>query len=79
MAKSELKDLYNKIVESGAKCEYFSDSIDFGEIISRFKDVEGEDSPDGIILIGDTAYMVEHFQISLYFKKRGTKRAGMTT
>lgn len=75
MAKNELKDLYDKIAEPGTKCEYFSDSIDFGKIISQFKDVEEEqDSPDGIILVEDTAYMVEHFQISLYFKKKRNKK-----
>lgn len=73
MAKSELKDLYGKISKPDVNCEYFSDSIDFESIIDHFKDVENQDSPDGIISLGDTVYMVEHFQTSLYGKGNGDK------
>jgi len=74
VAKSELKDLYGKISKPDIKCKYFSNSIDFAGIIDCFKNVESQDRPDGIILLGDTVYMVEHFQISIYgIKKRNGK------
>ncbi len=70
MAKSELKDLYCKIARPDVECKYFSDSIDFAGIIDNFKNVENQDKPDGIIPLGDTVYMVEHFQISIYGRKK---------
>lgn len=67
MAKSELRNLYERIIQTGTKQEYFSDSIDFAAVIDRFKNIENQDCPDGLILIEDIVYIVEHFQISFYW------------
>lgn len=70
MAKSELKDLYAKIAESNARCKYYFQFINFPAIIEQFQDIEEQDRPDGIILLDNTVYMIEHFQISPYLTKR---------
>ena len=65
-AKKELKRLYDSIKESNAHCEYCSDSIDFAKIIEQFPKTEKHNCPDGVVSIGDVAYMLEHFEISPY-------------
>lgn len=65
-AKKELKRLYGSIKESNAHCEYFSDSIDFTKIIEQFPETEKHNCPDGVVTIGDIAYMLEHFEVSPY-------------
>lgn len=70
-AKNELKKLYESIKQSNAQCEYLSESIDFEKIINKFSEITGEECPDGIILIEDVVYMVEHFEISIYRDAKG--------
>lgn len=65
-AKKELKRLYDSIKDSNAHCEYFSDSIDFAKIIEQFPETEKHNCPDGVVAIGDVAYMLEHFEVSPY-------------
>ncbi len=64
--KKELKRLYDSIKDSNAHCEYFSDSIDFAKIIEQFPKTEKHNCPDGVVTIGDVAYMLEHFEVSPY-------------
>ncbi len=70
-AKNELKKLYESIKQSNAQCEYLSKSIDFEKIINKFSEITGEECPDGIILIEDVVYMIEHFEISIYRDAKG--------
>ena len=65
-AKKELKRLYDSIKDSNAHCEYFSDSIDFAKIIEQFPETEKHNCPDGVVAIGNVAYMLEHFEVSPY-------------
>ncbi len=66
MAKCELKNLYKKIVENGIHTESHSFNFDFEQLIKRFEETTDQDRPDGIIPIGNTVFVLEHFQISIY-------------
>lgn len=70
--KEELKDLYSNLKEAekeGINPPHYdiqSEDIDFRELICKFGEVTNQDSPDGIIPLGNAVYMVEHFQTSAY-------------
>lgn len=77
--KNELKKLYQEIKQT-TTMDLYSDDIPFEKIIEGFKDIEDEDCPDGIMLIDDTVYILEHFMVSIYRKKSGedTRQRALT-
>lgn len=69
--KNELQRLYQMIQEKCPTKDMRSDEIPFEKIIEGFKSIEQQDRPDGILLIDDTVYIVEHFMVSIYRNKSG--------
>lgn len=78
--KNELKKLYQEIKQTTTTMGLYSEHIPFEKIIEGFKDIEDEDCPDGIMLIDDTVYILEHFMVSIYRKKSGedTRQRALT-
>ena len=72
MEKHELKDLYQRFMRSNTRYRLYFGSINFPIIIEKFRDIESHERPDGLILLDDTVYMVEHFQVSPYLTEQGT-------
>lgn len=68
--KKELQELYQMIQEKCPTKDMRSDEIPFERIIEGFKNIEQE-RPDGILLIDDTVYIIEHFMVSIYRDKSG--------
>ena len=58
-------------MKADVKRKYYFESINFPVIIEKFQSVDEQDRPDGIILVDDIVYMVEHFQISPYLTEQG--------
>ena len=72
MPKNELKKLYDVVKNPGTRLIINSKIIkDFKPILNRFDEVDNQERPDGLILVGDTVYMLEHFQVSMYLDKKG--------
>lgn len=77
MAKNEFRDLFNKFNSDGVtvptnQSTLSASSIDFDSLTQNLGAIEPRESPDGIFLNGDIAYMLEHFQISPYGAKNGS-------
>lgn len=76
MHRNELKDLSNKLKEKNwnpnnpqqFKC--ISESIDFLSLIQKFSEMDNQDAPDGIVLLNDTVYVIEHFRVSYFEDKK---------
>ena len=66
MAKNELKKLHKKITQNNIHLQSHSAKYNFEKIVQNFKTITNQDRPDGIVLLGDTVFVLEHFQISIY-------------
>ncbi len=65
-----LKKLYEKITQNNIHVQSHSEKYNFEEIVQSFKTITNQDRPDGIVLLGDTVFVLEHFQISIYTDDR---------
>lgn len=77
--KNELQKLYQTIQQKAPKKDFHSDEIPFEKIIEGFKDIEQQDCPDGILVIDDTVYIIEHFMVSIYRNKSGEDKKQRAT
>lgn len=68
---NELKELSAKIKHNSTKVASHSSLYDFASLVSCFDKIpQNQDRPDGIIPLGDTVFILEHFQISVYVDKK---------
>lgn len=77
--KKELQKLYQMIQQKCPTKNMHSDEIPFEKIIEEFRNIEQQDRPDGILLIDDTAYIIEHFMVSIYRNESGEDKKQRAT
>ena len=68
---NEVQDFHDKISIVSQLIE--SSEINFKEIIDNMVNCDPRDRPDGLLLIGNIVYILEHFEMSIF---KNTKRKG---